>query len=79
MEYCVVKKTTQGLKHWNKFTTKILQNIFDKVDGHIEESNGNKYLTLVPADEIELNKKGRCSLVPHSLAGGKCYMIGIKV
>ena len=27
--------------------------VLDKINGYIEESNGNNYLTLVPTDEIK--------------------------
>ena len=32
-------------------TAKLLYLIFNKINGYIEESNGNKYMTLVPTDE----------------------------
>ena len=31
--------------------------IFSKVNGHFEEINGNKYLTLVPTNERKKNMK----------------------
>ena len=32
-------------------SAKLLKLIINKVNGYIEESNGNKYITLVPANE----------------------------
>ena len=43
--------TVKGLTYANINNVNPLNHLIDKINGYIEESNGNKYLTLVSADE----------------------------
>ena len=47
IEYVTIK----DLKYVNINSVNLLYFIFSKVNGYFEELNGNKYLTLVPANE----------------------------
>ena len=51
--YCVGYITTKHLSYVKINSVNSLYFIIDKLDGYIEESNGNKYLTLVSPDKNE--------------------------
>ena len=46
-------RTIKGLSYVKINIVNSLYFIIDKISGYIEESNGNKYLTVVPPDESE--------------------------
>ena len=49
--YYIWYVTIKGLSYVKINIVNSLYFIIDKISGYIEESNGNKYLTLVPPDE----------------------------
>lgn len=49
---CYIKyETTKDCNYETRKSVNPLHNIINKINGWIEESNGNKYLTLVSTDE----------------------------
>ena len=51
--YCIGYVTIKDLSYVKFNSINPLYQIIDKINGYIEESNGNKYLTLVPTNEIK--------------------------
>ena len=49
--YYIGLVTVKNLRYVIINSVNPLYAIIDKINGYIEESNGNKYLTLVPADD----------------------------
>ena len=45
--------TIQDLSYVKVNSVNLLYPLINKTNGYIEESNGNKYLTLVPTDKIK--------------------------
>ena len=43
--------------------------IIDKINGYIKESNGNKYLILVPTDKDTFKKRKNCGVKSEILLG----------
>ena len=48
--YYIGYVTAKDLKHVKIYSENPLQLIINKINGYIEESNRDKYLTLVPTD-----------------------------
>ena len=44
--------TMKNLDYVNIHSVNLLYFVIDEVDGYVEKSNGNKYLTLVSTDKI---------------------------
>ena len=55
--YYIVYVTTKDLRYVKSNSVNPLYLIIDKISGYIKESNGNKYLTLIPTAESKDTQK----------------------